>query len=1309
MKNQRPKDINSWKCAGAVMAAAACFLFHPASSQAAPDTIPSVYLGNELGALGDASVATASQTDVKNALKAILGQTENTGTVISGTGPGLTSNPGLIVTYILSSRIGASTANDAAAFAPTLVTTAIQGLQQSVWAGSGGGSDPVTQDAIVSIVSAAANSVAQLAANAGTGTTNALKASGAASKVATALTTMGQNAATTTIPVGSSAANLAAAVFNALAQVTYTPPFSGATATTLPATNLATVAGGIVTKLAPSQQAAAGTTVSSGYLTALNFTAASGSDRNVMVQQLLKDLPVTAVSTAVSQVLAQSGQTYTTVHADASALLKLSVGSVTDIPKGAALVQGILAAGGSTSFASMVADVSPLTSTYVVATRSPILASLAAGASVVNPANAGTYVNQALTAETSGTKASQNATGSNMSDLIVGVATALAGANSATGLQNAVSDFVSQTNPWIANIVKPADRVTLAANILLGTVKSLPDMSSAAGSALAAVVSSVAPLAVGNDSTDLSNLAINLITKVPATGANFSWAVQNIVNTVVNNAAWSPLGGSSVVASNVAGSTSSLSNAAKSQVAAGLALADPSNATANVLAIAGQYTGATSLANRANIVAATLQTSVGAAQATALVQGIITQVDTNPSAAAGTTLDADRKSLATALTKGAIAPNGTASTAVLNAVAQTATYNLASVAGGNGAGLDAVQCAYDVAGAMILVAPLNNTVVDAAVTQLMPSAAGVLGDTVRFAAKAIAASSKSAVEVAKEIGILAQGQGVSLLSLVTTPATGGAATATLAGNAQIPAIAAGFAMTTSDLGSLLPAVLKKSAANGGAIVSAIVVGKSVPQFAAGLTGSAAAIVAGTAGTVPSTIGAIVNPVASAVVSSGTQVIANIIAAVMPDLSDFCAATKALPTRPADSLPLTDSSRSKYNTALNSLNTQELTRVADLGSLVGNAAVGITDQATLDAMILATTGGSVTVPQVTGTTSGVQQTVSLSGLLQSATTYVAATTTAGQNAYGITNALTSYAVKGETAITAGKGAPFVQAFLTTESSVFSLSSVSALSNLVGGVINSVTAKASDIAQGAAAFAMAAGSPVTTTISAFATSLSGTVAILAKANAAAGLATYSLANGGNGSSLSDITGAFASSCVTAGGSAIDANIIGVAVAVAKVKPVYAWNVAMAAAAQIQGKTASQDNLSLLANKMVTAIATSLTGPTVTERLGLLAAAIATGANITDPQEIAKIIAGAIKAKAAAAYDIFGSVVRATGAVASSVQADMNWAFGQVSYVPPTSGIVGSQIQQAVTDLANATGHFYNPTTGDLTGTETAVTNM
>ena len=158
-------------------------------------------------------------------------------------------------------------------------------------------------------------------------------------------------------------------------------------------------------------------------------------------------------------------------------------------------------------------------------------------------------------------------------------------------------------------------------------------------------------------------------------------------------------------------------------------------------------------------------------------------------------------------------------------------------------------------------------------------------------------------------------------------------------------------------------------------------------------------------------------------------------------------------------------------------------------------------------------------------------------------------------------------------------------------------------------------------------------------------------------------------------------------------------------AKVAPQYAWNVAKA----VVGHLYNQTQRPALAKALVVAIGAKLTGPTANERLGLLVSACTDG--LTSASDIAAVIAAAISAKPAAAYDIFGAAAAyasANGVTAAAIQSAMatNWG----TYVPTTA--VNGAITQAVGELTSPTGnggHFYTPATGDLTGTETAVQNI
>lgn len=1270
MKNQRPKDTNSWKLAGAAMATA-CFLFNPFLSQqaqASTDTTPQYYLGNELGALGDSSVATATQADVKSALIAILGQTANS-TVATPQ-----SNPGLFLTYILANR------TDALSFSADLVKAAIQGLMAATPAS---GNSPLTEANIVSIVDAAARATASSAA---VGATDALKAAA----VAVQFGKLAKNAQTTAMAVDATPAAMAGALFSDLAAVTY-----GASSATLPAANLATLAGGIITNAAVSQQSAAGDSVATAYLNA-TFASTSGTARNAVVKALLAASPATAASSIATEVLAQTGQTYTTGTADAEGLFLQSIAAAADIPKGAALAAKLFAVTGSNQFLGMVADIT--TGTNVLAVRSAVLSSLTAGMAVNNPSDTVTYLTKALTAESQAAKASNNAAFGNMQDMITGVTTALAGANtpdSAAAIQSAIGYFVNQSNLWI-NSFNTAARPKLAIALVKAVATTVPaDMSGAAASSVTSVINAVAPLAATNDAGGLTTLGAALLALPSSSAVNYSSVVQTMVQTMVNGSNWSNSGGATGLATTL-GINSTLAVAVKAQVAAGLAIADPTDAVANTKAIANQNTGAACLKNVAAVGSAVLSTAVGGSNASVIVKNLIDQIDSNPSVKAGTDATADRSALATAL----IAKGTTPSTAVLNAVAQAGTYAVGAAAGTGVT--DSVALAMAVTKAMISASPLSNPVVDAAVSDLMPSA---LADQVRFANAAIAVSSKASAEAAFEVGVLAQAAGTPFSTFVTTvPSVAGK---NLAVNGFVANLAAGYVhasganATAATLGPLLSSIV--TTANAGSVVASMIVGNTIPLEAPALSASAAAIVTGSKGLAGKVVGTILAPVLSAVYTSGTAVVEQMVDNVLPDLATFKVATPYLPTRPV-SVSGTDPAHKTYNTDLIALNKQNLARVAELGTLVGTAAGTVADQATLDALISTATAGTVSVMTVTGSS----QTIDLGGLLSSATPVAQTSGSSASNSYTPASAMMSFGNAAITAIPTGKSAAFTQAFLTEETGLFNLSSVAAVSTVVSGIINNgLTAKAGEVVQGAAAFALTGAN----TMASLASSLATGIIVKGKASAAAGLVTYSLSHGGTGTDVHDITGSFAQSVVTAGGAGIDANIIAVAKAVATASPVNGWEAAAGAAACITATSGGANQLAVLC-KTVEGVVKSVAGPTAYERLGLVAAAVAAGSGVTDAQVVATIIAAAVAVQPKAAYDIFGSVMSAVPSVTpQSVYNQMSWAYTQINFSPsngPTA--YNTQYNRAINDMANSTGHFYTGASGgDLTGTETAVTNM
>ena len=1382
-------NYKTWKQAGVALAAAASFLLAPSLAHAQADptptptpapsnTTPAVYLWNELHNSGvvqttsapylgltataasvatssQASINTATQTQITGALKAILADTSNASLNTAD------SNPGLFITYILNAR------TDATAYSASLVTAAIQGLQQSAWAGTGNGSsDPVTTDHIVSIAKAAADVVATqqaaLVANpaAITGTSspsyktwdlvNAKNASllataqaSAADKIKTTLVTIAQNAVSTTIPVGVQPSELAASIFTSLSTVTYATPAltTGSVAgtrsvVTLPADRLGAIAGALVTKLNVTQQAAGGTAVATAYVSAVGLTGSTAASTcNSLVVGLVKNLPATAVGNAftVLQTAAPAG-TWTGSNGvvNTQALLK-NFTAATDIPKIAAITADIFTSTPTfdvSALATMPLKTGSVTNT-TQAVRGVVLAGVAAGAAKANPDQAGTIVTTALAKETGDTTVANNASATDKTNLIKNVVAQLAPVSS-TGVASAISAFVSSTGSAMASYpVSPTNtaKAGLAVAIINAAAVGVPATATGTASLIAAVAGIGSLADVTSDTlgdTSLAkaiqgkaNLLKNLVgsTAVPATTVGFNSIIQTIASTAQTN--WDV--GAVELADKTLGLGSNLTLNVKAQVAAGIIKTSTANAVIISGTVASQYTGATATANVGAIAAAVL--GVVPTQASAVLTPLLAQIDLNPGGAVNNgTKDADRKSFANLLAKSNASLSGTIATIV-------ATTPAAGTSGFFDA-TDPLATRYDVANGVISANPLNATAVQDAVTALFPSSSP-LSDQVVFAQKTIAGTASAAVSVAKQIGSMVVASGTTLSAFVSTPGTstvvnGNTVLGTkLYANAQIANIAAGFAQanggTPEAAAAILPAVLGTSSANGGAIVSTLVSVLNIPGSAAALSGSAANIV-GTAGVSGTTaiktatvavLGGIANKVALVLSGSdaGTPARLSAVATeLLPYVGDFHAATKTLPPVYSGS---TTAQRTTYDNAVKAattaLNAQITTRIGDLGSLAGAMLQNVTDSASINAVIQATTTGTIGDIKVTGAAGG-SQGIALGDLI--ASTVVSGTIYAGNENKG----LITYGVKAVTGIAVGSAVPFVSTYLSKESSLLGLGTTGSLTDFASGIINGANAKAKDIAQGTAVFSGNTLSSVMT--------LSGTgelaskVNAPARANTAAGLVqavvnvsgSSILPNISVGNAIGTIAGNFAAWSNHEGGfkldgsSIADAAIISMASAVATVAPIYAWKVA---GSVVTSLVLPGDRVTL-AKTLITAISAKLTGASASERIGQLVAAVCTGLTDSNIPQIAAIVAKAIGAKTTAAYDIFGSVVAATGISATALRDALTNTAWSNAGVATVSDAVKKAIIAATEEFTagSAGAHFY--TTGDMTGQETSVTN-
>ena len=1301
MKNQHPGNIavspqlraklgrNPWKQAGVALATAACILLSR-YAQATDDTLPANYLGDELSTLGVTSAVSSSTTtslNLQNALRAIIAQTTNSSFNTAD------SNPGLFITYILGQRDGSVVggANDAKTIAPFLVTAAIQGLAQSVNAGSADPNlNPVTTAHITAIVQAAAAAVAQQVANGATGTTDALKLSSATTAMQTAISAIVKNGVSTALPSGVTAPALAASLLTAVANTSY----NVATATTthftsLPPDVLGKVAGDLVGKVAVTQQAAAGSSVATAYLASAGFaSAASDAARNAILLPLVKNLPNTAVASAFAQV---STAGYTDLAGSMKALFKaLPVTNI--VPEIAGITKNLVAADASI-YATLLNSLTPIKTGTVTnitqAARAPILAGLAAGAAAANPAGVVDYINQALNVETTGTSktAADFASAANKQDLIVAVVGQVANSNPVY-ITNALTTLSSITTGTTAtqSISLPTARVTLAQKIVNAAIVNTTDGVNRTAAVQNAVVGVESLASIGADQTaQRANLAIGLLgaTVLSTLDPLYAATLRNIASTAIQN--WhadSALMSPTAFAHAVSG-TSTVPVAAKAQFAAGIVSTDTSLAATIVTDIAASQT---TLANKAALANAIL--SVSGVDVGAVIAPIVDQVDANHTANVAMTLgilgpDSDRKTLANTLAK---------SNPLLSSTIATILATRASSTAGFDPIVDGLKARYDIASGVITANPLNGDAVTAAVNALFPSSLSI-DKQVTFTQKVLAASPTAAVQAAKTIGGLVQASGTTLSAFTSGTAFGG--TTTLYTNTQIANIAAGFAFasghaTASSIAPIvLPAVLRSASVNGGQIVAAIITTLNIPGQAADLSGSAAAIVTGTSGVgLPSTLGTIGNKVGLAIPTDAADMAA-VTTTLAARLGDLAAVTKVsgTVTNIVRGVPV------KVITTPLSVTLQADTRIKTLGTFAGNILNGLTDP-------------TVIANVITNTTTGTIDNVDLANLIS------ASGSGAGIFPNLQTQNLANYGAKVTAAITTGVATPFATAFRTSQNSARGFvtgSTVNAtlVGNFAGTIINGASTKAKEFAQGVGAYVSSSNPANLLSIAAPLASRIGINTFRANATAGLALAAINLGGSGIGGNIGDISAAVVGvvNGLNQNNSIVaDPAIQAIATAVAGVAPLYAWNVAQSVAPLLQ----SNSDRAAFAKAMVTAISLKLTGPTANERVGLLVAACATG--ISDQSVLATIIAKAIQGKNAAAYDIFGSVAVAAGLNATQATALLTAVTTELQglYLFGTPAAVTGAISQAATDSTTGLVHFFKPSTGDLTGQETQVTN-
>ena len=1418
----------TWKQAGVALAAAASFLLVPsltpqAQAQAVANvfTTAPIYLGNELNAAGISTAvsnASTTQTNIQNALKAILGETSNNNATSNATSDPdfVYSNPGLFVSYILTQRNGsASAVNDAAAFAPALVAAGIQGLQQSVYASSTNANayNPVTKDNFVSISGSAAliavpavvaaqatvtklvphstyvqNATykTQAAADAANAAKNATSLATAQAKidgaVETEISSIAAKAVSTALPSDATPVQLARAVYDNLSAITYTGAkldndSNPAPTVHLPYDQLAKLAGEIVGKLAPTQQGAAADSLARAWAgdSNVHYATVTGTNVTTYAAALLKTMPVTASGSAfaVIQTTAPDGTwtsgpgVVTASGTDGLTNTQTLFKKVLDTSKIAAITYDIFSGNHAVTFDQLatlpikVVTTSGTVANIAQADRSTILAGLAAGAAKADASNAGTYVTAALTHEyafangASGNDpwaSTNNASATQKSNLIKAVAGQLAGSGSAA-MASALTAFTVSGN-LTNSYTTPLSLRTLASDVVKAVVAGAPDAT-----ATDSLQGAVAPLVAlaGSAITDKASMLIQMVgtTNVPGTTYKYATVLQTIASTAQK--AWSVNAVDLAVAA--AGSGSSLTATIKGQVAAGIIKASPLNAVAISSSIASQYnSGSTAVTNIKTIAAAVV--SAAPDQLTDIVNPIIGMVDLYGSG----TGDADRKAFATALA----AANPTLSGNIASLLVVSSTEVGAHFSDVT----DARVAAADIAVGVIAANPLGKDGFDtvaATVQAVMPARAVTLTSTdvsaqVLFSKKLIAGAATSAViSVAKKIGAIVQSQGTDLRTFVTTVQAGSsAATDTLFANAQIANIAAGFAQN-GDPFAALSAVLKVGSTNSGAVVGAIVANTS-PTNAVALTGSAAGIIAktvtsgtGTSKTATAAqLGALGNGVALVLSgnSAADRIESIVKTSLLPNLDDFHTLSKPLPLV---SISSAAKAVTAWKTAWADYNTQATLRINDLAVIAGSMVQGLTDPALIAKVITATTTGTLTGIAMTGTIAGNNTPVNadivlntgtglFAGLVTTATTAAGAGNYSGSiNPLGLNQGLVNYGVKVGASFTTKSAVPFYQTYLMTESGTLGLSSQSTLANFASSLINGVNAKASDIAQGTALFA---GNTISNW-TALSPLLAARVAPAARANTAAGLAQV-VANFGvaslvaarvstsgtigstilpvadAGAAIGTIAGDFASARVNDNSvGKQDADIIAIAKTVAMVNPIYAWNVAK----NVVGKFTSTSSRETLASTLITAISAKLTGPTAVERIGLLVAAIVAGNSpgekLTGTDSIVRVLFAAIKAKTSAAYDIFGSVVAAAGLNSTETTAlrdamaktSSYWGSQWSTASDGTKTTVANAVTQAAAEIAGSgvtpvtgsgTAHFFTPSTGDMTGQETSVTN-
>ena len=1266
---------NLWKQTGAVAATAVLFLT-PALTRHAQaqswDNTPAGYFAEKLntaGISGPLATGTASAAAITAALKAIVADVSNTSS----------ANPDALVRYVLTQRAAAGGANDANTLASQLVTAAIQGLATSVYAGSGAANqNPLTEVNIVNLTYEAAKAAAVKVASTATGATPALQATSAATNVSTTLATIVKNAFSAGTPVfvdgngaAASVADLAGQLVTKIATISYTAPGNSAVTIGSNPTVLGSLAGAILSKVSTSNLPAAGTAVANSYAAAVSYSGLSGANLNNAAAQLIKNTPAAAVANAFTALQTSNAITV----ANAGAFLKLLpaanvVAEATGVAK--VLLAGNVQSGLTTLLnmpitAAVAATAStPAIPAFAQSNRGPIFSGIAAGAAAADPANAGSYLQQVIVKESDDTlKPANVVTSADRQALIVAVVNAVA-PTSPSAVTDAITTFVTGTTglgtPITGVYTTTATKLTLAQKIVNATVNGIAPGANRTAS-LQNAVSQMYRLAATTSAADEATMLISLsgATVVPSTDLDYINALRTIAATAATN--WTAVSGNKIALANNALIGNLVSAAIKAQLAAGIISVDTADAGTIAGNVAGQFTGPTSLANKATIAAAAV--NAAPSKLSDIVTTVIQQVDlqSNASAAAAINADADRKTLANTLAKA----NSAYSSDIATIVARTAATNGYLTM----PGVDQLKTDYDVAVGVISANPANSTAVNAAITALFPSSG--INNQVQFAQKVLSGAATAVANSAPALGAVAEANGIALSTFVTSGAT------LLQTNANLPGIIAGYvqatsAITATSIAPMLQGVLKPAGANGGQVVASIVSKLSIPGQAAALSGSAAVLVTGSSASVLGTIG---NKV-SLVLGTDAVNIGAVTNTLVAKIGDFLVANKTGATA----------------AQIAAINTQITTRIGDLGTFAGNLANGVTDPTAIGNIIANTTTGAV------------GNVADLAALITSAPISIT-------NPGGTKGGLVAYANKAMTSLSSG-AVPFTQKFLAVESTTLSLAgSLNNVSDFASWIINGSAAKAQDIALATANFyAPGSLSGIVSLSGATGSTLATLVSTnAAKASVAAGLA-QAVINVGGGIipveyAIGSIAGNFSTALATLypTSSVRDTAISSLATSMAKVAPQYAWNVAKA----VVGHLYNQTQRPALAKALVVAIGAKLTGPTANERLGLLVSACTDG--LTSASDIAAVIAAAISAKPAAAYDIFGAAAAyasANGVTAAAIQSAMatNWG----TYVPTTA--VNGAITQAVGELTSPTGnggHFYTPATGDLTGTETAVQNI